>query len=371
MDNPVKRDDDPLADNVPGIKAGYISRSDQMYWRLFRHGMQFAIAVHAAFIFLFYFLGAHLLAAVNIFSVLLYVLCLHLLNRQKKQLVIPLCWFEVTGHALLAVYSFGWDSGFHYYMFLFIPLIFASATRKLAAIMLMTLFITFIYIAMDLFMHTTDPLITVQPLTLDVLRYSNILVCFVFLGYVTFMYIQMVREAESSLALIATTDPLTGLYNRRYLLELVDYEIRQHKRTMKPLAFIILDIDDFKYINDKYGHLAGDEALRVSSKILQSELREKDSIARWGGEEFLILLPETDLDSARDIAERLRKMISAIRIFYTGTSEQSGRYDFGITMTFGVTAYLENEEIDRCIARADKALYHGKQNGKNRVEIFQ
>lgn len=348
-------------DPPPGLLTpGNISNEN--YWRLFTRGVQIALIVHALFIPLFYFLGATLLAFVNIGSVIVYAVCLLLLKKGMNNPVILLSWVEITGHAVLAVRTLGWDSGFHYYLLMFIPLIFASATRKLSTIMIMTASICLIYMAMDAIMYQATPLITIKPYILDLVRYANILACFLILGYITHAYIQSVVNAEHRLALMASTDSLTELYNRRYLLEIAGYEMKQYKRTARPFSFIMADIDDFKSVNDTYGHDTGDQVLQMVSEQLRSSLREKDSVARWGGEEFLVLLGDTSIQSAVEIAERFRKQVSAMPVTF-------GHQVFSVTMTFGVSEIQRNETLEACIARTDAALYQGKQSGKNQVVV--
>jgi diguanylate cyclase (GGDEF)-like protein len=355
-----------INDKKTGIEimksAGFHTDSEERYWMLYEHGVLIALVIHAAFIVLFYFIGSALMAAFNVGSVLLYALCIKLIHAGYRNLVIVLCWLEVLTHAVLAVRSIGWDSGFHYYLLVIIPLIYASSSRKVINIILMTLLICMSYILMDAYMRTVDPYISVSRNALDYIRYANILFTFGFLGYIAFVYVHTVALAEKQLLLQATTDPLTRLYNRRYLLEIAGYELKQFNRSRKPFSFIICDLDDFKNINDRYGHEAGDRALMTVSDLLRNQLRENDSIARWGGEEFLILMPDTSIDSANEIAGRIRNSIAAAQL-------KLGKANLPLTMTMGVSEIRPGETIDACISRADQALYRGKQSGKNRVMV--
>ena len=156
------------------------------------------------------------------------------------------------------------------------------------------------------------------------------------------------------------TDPLTGLYNRRYIMGKLENEFISYKRNKKKFSLIMADIDWFKKINDTFGHDCGDHVLKVVSKTLQDAVREQDVISRWGGEEFLILLPETEIEGARILAVRIRKIIEEQIVEYN-------KKQVLITMTFGVTVNEDYETIEDTIKKADNALYKGKSRGRNCV----
>jgi diguanylate cyclase (GGDEF)-like protein len=168
------------------------------------------------------------------------------------------------------------------------------------------------------------------------------------------------KEIQKELAQAAKTDPLTGLFNRRAMYQKIDFEIVRFKRSGKIFSFIMSDIDDFKKINDNYGHDCGDYTLKRITKILKKGLRGQDTVSRWGGEEFLILLPETEVNGAKKVAEKLRKMIESHPFNFENI-------EFKTTMTFGISQYIHDLGIDQTIKRADEALYKGKTSGKNKV----
>jgi diguanylate cyclase (GGDEF)-like protein/PAS domain S-box-containing protein len=158
----------------------------------------------------------------------------------------------------------------------------------------------------------------------------------------------------------ADIESLTGLYNRRYMMTRLQDEVERYERTGKSFSLILTDIDYFKTINDDYGHDCGDEVLQVLSKVMKSQVRAMDVLCRWGGEEFLLLLPETDIEKARMLAERVRK--SVLEEHFTYENKQ-----FRLTMTFGVSTYEKGMSIKELIKVADLALYRGKELGRNRV----
>lgn len=166
----------------------------------------------------------------------------------------------------------------------------------------------------------------------------------------------------SELRHLATTDPLTGLANRAHFLDQVEEEMVRSDRFRRPLALLMIDLDRFKRINDQHGHAAGDEVLRVFARVLGSSLRSVDLCGRLGGEEFAVLMPETDLAGALPGAERLRQAIEAARV-----DGVAGGLAF--TASFGVAVRHGEEPLKRLMARADAALYAAKHGGRNRVEV--
>jgi len=155
-------------------------------------------------------------------------------------------------------------------------------------------------------------------------------------------------------------DALTGIANRRALEEALAAEIARARRFHHPLAVVLLDLDNFKRTNDSYGHAGGDLLLRTIARILASAARQGDTVARFGGEEFVVVLPETDLVGARRLAERLRIAIESCRVDEMRT-----------TASFGVATFAADDGILSLLAAADRALYRAKENGRNRVESFE
>lgn len=159
----------------------------------------------------------------------------------------------------------------------------------------------------------------------------------------------------------ATMDGLTSISNYKGFCEALDREMSRAQRYKKPLSLLFSDIDHFKKVNDTFGHLAGDEALKTVVLRMKKELRQSDYIARYGGEEFAVILPETDSDDAMWVAERLRKKIEIETVFYQDIQ-------FSVTMSFGVASVLIDRNLSRegFIKLADDALYQAKKGGRNR-----
>ncbi len=182
---------------------------------------------------------------------------------------------------------------------------------------------------------------------------------------------EALRKSEKALRFQATTDSLTGLFNRRHFYKLADIEISKIFRYLRPMSLMLYDIDFFKRVNDTFGHPAGDEVIKKIAEITKKELRRTDIAARYGGEEFIVLLPETSLEEAAGIAERVRRQIETTVIDTLGRT-------ISVTASFGVTDYrgIMREKshemvLSESIANADQALYTAKNSGRNMVTVYE
>lgn len=152
----------------------------------------------------------------------------------------------------------------------------------------------------------------------------------------------------------ASKDPLTGLYNRRCFYDRMNYEMEKMKRTKSPLSLALIDIDNFKAINDTYGHLEGDRVLVKLAGIFKAQARSADTIVRWGGEEFAMILPETDKNGAMACAERVRKLV------------EGSDWKYIVTVSVGITTVCQEQCAEKIISITDRALYKAKER-KNTV----
>lgn len=178
----------------------------------------------------------------------------------------------------------------------------------------------------------------------------------------TFKDISPLKNIEQQLRTLATTDELTGLANRRQFLSLARHEMARTLRYQRPLSLLMIDIDYFKSINDRFGHPVGDDVLRHLGELCRRSLRQEEIPARLGGEEFAVLMPETDLAGARLVAERLRLAVSSQDI-----PSLAGRHT--LTASFGISQLNgPTDTLEAMLTRADEALYAAKRNGRNRVE---
>ncbi|NOI17119.1 GGDEF domain-containing protein [Vibrio coralliilyticus] len=189
------------------------------------------------------------------------------------------------------------------------------------------------------------------------LAFVSTLLMIIFIGFsVTWM---LTGRLVATIYDTSIKDELTQLYNRRALEELLPKEIARSSRHKQPLSVLLLDIDHFKKVNDTYGHQAGDRVLRTTGKLLILQTRKDDLSFRYGGEEFLVLLPNTDVEKAVIVAEKLREAIKRARMLPTNVDS--------CTASFGVTQFNGEDDWQTAIERADQALYSAKENGRNQV----
>jgi diguanylate cyclase (GGDEF)-like protein/PAS domain S-box-containing protein len=162
---------------------------------------------------------------------------------------------------------------------------------------------------------------------------------------------------------LARTDALTHLLNRRGLIEQLEREHSRSQRTGNSFCIVLGDLDNFKQINDSYGHDCGDYVLSTVATVLRTTLRENDLAARWGGEEFCLLLPETGLVGARTVVDRIKANLSTINMSY-------GPISLAPTLTFGIAEHLRGSSLNITLQQADVALYQGKMQGKNKIVMY-
>lgn len=175
---------------------------------------------------------------------------------------------------------------------------------------------------------------------------------------------ERIIKLEQDILKTARTDYLTGLLNRRAFMERLEAELKRSERENKPLGIIIADIDHFKRVNDEYGHQAGDMVLKEFASLLKKSCRQYDFVGRYGGEEFIICLPGSDLENTFNMAERMRK-----KVMLNTTCVEDIKKEVAITASFGVTSFRPEKAktIDDLIKEADEALYEAKRTGRNRV----
>ena len=191
------------------------------------------------------------------------------------------------------------------------------------------------------------------------------MVAFLALLVTSFGFVFMAKErADAANVRLAAQDALTGVANRRALMLALEQEMARALRQQTPLALLMLDIDHFKQVNDRHGHLAGDQVLRHVVSVVRQRLRGEDVVGRYGGEEFLLLLPGTDLQGAQQLAQQLCQVVQAAPCAWSGQT-------IGVTASVGIASFSMASQggRDALLQAADSALYRAKQNGRNRVEV--
>jgi diguanylate cyclase (GGDEF)-like protein len=344
--------------DTPGLLDTQSLRIDR-YWQLSRRAMLLAVVLHVAFGVAGLAMGALPLSLLQLVSIAVYGGGYLLSARGHRQLIVHLTYLDLLGHSTLAGWIMGQDSGFQYYSWILLPLLFTNANRELHSKRRIAVALCVVFVAIDLWLHRTPPIVLVDPLALAALRYFN-MACFLTAMVVSaIMYERFVRDAEERLRAAAGTDALTGLLNRRRMSDQMHNELIRARKASGSFAVMLLDLDYFKDINDRYGHTSGDLVLAQVAAVLRRCVRDRDIVARWGGEEFLILLPSAGLHAAVDIAERIRSEVRATVI----------RGDIHVSVTIGLAIWRDGENLEATIHRADTALYRGKHSGRDCVVV--
>lgn len=190
--------------------------------------------------------------------------------------------------------------------------------------------------------------------------YLNLLISVAVTGLVLLLVSLAINRYQERLEAIALSDKLTGLTNRQGLDMMIQRDMAEQRRTGMGLALLLLDLDRFKAVNDQYGHLAGDAVLRGITEVIRQQLRDSDTIGRWGGEEFLIILKRTDLQAAIVVAEKIREAVARAEVPY-------GKESLNLTVSIGIAVMRAGDTEDGLLNRADHALYAAKQAGRNCV----
>ena len=321
------------------------------------------IAVHVTLIPVFYFL-LHLefLAFLNIISSLMWITGWRANRLRNHDLAITLMISEVFMHTIFVVPTLGWHAGFQYYLLGAIPFSLFNNKFTGLSIMLISVGLCITFVMLDAMTHDIPNPAGLPETLMSIMNHVNTIISFTAMAIISFYFRLASITLEKELEKLAHTDSLTGLFNRRRMNEMLEIQRSLTARADLGFSLIFVDIDHFKKINDTYGHGFGDYILSEVAAFMKSLLRHEDTLARWGGEEFLIMLPNTDIHGARAIAEKIRKAIATKNF-------KLGEQDFSITMTFGLTQHEKDTSIDESLKRADDALYKGKEAGRNLVWV--
>lgn len=269
---------------------------------------------------------------------------------------------SVVLFSFIGDFTFGWNYGSHFFLVCLTPLILASndisrIEKLIRCSICITIYASMLQLVMNLgFHHGHDQVELVSNLLGDI----NLFVAFSILGFVMIHYSKAVKSNEKKLKELVNSDQLTGIPNRRCIYQIIDSQISNYNRCKEKFVVGLVDIDDFKKVNDTYGHLVGDKVLNGTVKCMQSQLRKNDFIGRWGGEEFLIILPQIDLQNSLPLFARVQKSFANNKL-------DCNEYKLPITITIGIAEYDQDQTTDELIRHADDFLYVGKQNGKNTI----
>lgn len=328
-----------------------------------------ALLLHSLFLILFIWLNVPELIYFNIVSIGIFSVSLDNNRKGKHLIAIWLTYFEVNAHATLAVSLLGWNTGFYYYLLAIGPMLFFYPHLSVLWKTISALVSAFLLALLYILSHAKPlPYELTDTVALNIYIF-NMVSTFGLLAYLAYYYSHGADESEAKLKKLSAQfeqlsirDPLTGLLNRRAMDSQFEAIISRFHRHQQPFTLVIGDIDNFKSCNDRFGHQAGDDIIRHVASIMLENTRTYDVISRWGGEEFLLILPDCRLYDAQLRIDHLRNIIQQQSITYK-------QHKIAVTLTFGICEFNTDMSIDDCLELADQALYRGKHSGKNRVEI--
>ncbi len=327
--------------------------------------------VHFGFVILFRVMKAMVVMNFNIASVLLYLLLFFRCTNENRPVVGTLAYSEIVLHGILATVYVGWEFGFALYLVCVIPLAFYLSYKRFLTPMIICVSTIVLFIVLKYLtgVGIIVPLIesNLSDTVVTIIYIANSIISFMMLVILSLVYNissnranVILKEKNHQLVELAYTDSLTKLQNRRSMFMSIKESFKRAAENGEAFTIVLSDIDDFKQVNDTYGHNAGDMVLKKVSQLVRESLPAGGSACRWGGEEILMLLPDCDVEEGAEFADNLRKAVSEMEFDW-------GDKIIHITMTFGVTENKGQLSVDKMVSNADKNLYSGKRNGKDCV----
>lgn len=332
--------------------------ASKAFWAMVRRVTLVAASIDVGYLLLFMWLGSPVLTVINVASIAMYLAAYALIGRRHNFAGLVLIWIEVIVHSALGSLLIGWDSGFHYYLLLFIPAIVIANTRGFAVPMVVSLLAY--YLGLNSLCNYFGPLTPLSAPDVRLVFWIHVCLVFGMFASISAYYRGAIVRSERRLFKQATSDPLTGLYNRGHFYTLASGAMARSKRTGESVALLLADVDFFKHVNDQHGHDVGDRVLQHVAQTIKNNLRECDSLARWGGEEFLALMPTCSATEALEVAQRIRLAVESSSIKASSTI---GR----VTLSIGIATIRHADDLEAAIVRVDRALYSSKHGGRNQV----
>jgi len=349
------------------FSIGQINPVCYRFFKVTENLYAFSLIFHLLLVPLMFAIGADIIAKYNIVSICAAAASIILNRRGWHATAFAIIFIDINVHAYIATHYLGWEAGFYQYILLLAPLTFFYPLWSLRMKMLASTVLTISFTALfDTYHEQLYGQILFNPQYGHYLLYANTITTVILYSAIGYYYSRAANDSEDKLRTaqmeaewIAHTDPLTHIGNRRAMTKSIEQEISRSRRQNSTFMVTLADIDNFKALNDNYSHEYGDSVLIQVASIIKQNIREHDQVARWGGEEFMILLPETRATEGIKLIERMRETIASTAHIY------KGREYPGITMTFGLCQFDNSSNINDCIHHADKAMYKGKHQGKN------
>lgn len=331
--------------------------------------------IHFFFSIFYYYFDVLPLIIYNLASCMFYFTLYKIVVKRKKYFqLMNIMLVEVAFFASSSTLLLGWDFGYMIYFLALVPVVFyllftnPQFYGNLKLPVVYSIFICIIYILVKGVSYYVVPPYSrcIPEGVIPVMYLFNSFLVFMFQAFFSLLFVFEILHMQNALKAqntrldtLANLDPLTQLFNRRSMEQHLNHTMDIAKASGTVFSVIIADIDDFKKVNDTYGHDFGDKVLSNVANILKSQMRDEDYVCRWGGEEFLLLI-NANKEIAKTVGERIRSEIEKSIVTDSSTS-------LSVTMTFGVMDYIPGYSIERLIALADENLYKGKRNGKNQV----
>ena len=357
------------ANNIKKVLGGKMQMTNSQQYHVLIGSI---LPVHVFLLVIFYTFHVTPMFIFNIFSVLTYVFCFWLMHgdREYYLAIFFIAYIEIILHSFAASICVGWQFGFAQYIIAIVPVGFYTCYRleikrhRFTIATLAAVFAAVSFLFCKFLSFFWEPVVVLDNVVLEFVLYVfNSLCAFTFLIIFSLIFIFEIRLSSNQLKhqnaildKLASTDPLTGLYNRRSM----DIFLSQAVETESNFALIMCDIDDFKKVNDTYGHDLGDVVLKGVASITAEQVKEKGYVCRWGGEEILILLNNASEENTFRIAENIRRNVSN-RMFDLNEKWVH------CSLTLGIAFHHTDEAVEETITRADYKLYRGKKSGKNVV----
>lgn len=328
------------------------------FWRHIIAIVWIAFALHIVLFGLFLVLDIPVLWAANGLSMALYVVCLVAIRQKRYPLAGMLFSLEIIAHAVIATWQLGWDSNFHFYLFCLVPIVAFSFQNAPVRRACLGLAILAVAVGGFVLRRRVGVAAGVSDGLIEAFGIANVFTATAMLLYATALSVRFTLSVHMHLFHTAHRDSLTSLYTRRRVLQRLRQISGQGEAA--EIAIVLLDIDHFKQINDRHGHDVGDVVLQRVADCIAGCVRDSDIAARWGGEEFLVLMPATSLLEARQVAERVLTHIKTHAGRIEGTP-------LAVTATLAVVVMAPQEAFREALKRADGLLYQGKEAGRDRV----
>ena len=344
---------------------------------IYRYSVISFAAIHILLGLLLIFSGQFMLGLItSIVGCFYFTIILPMAEKENYLLTLIICLAEVIVLEFVTTLILGWDAGFYTYLFCAISASFyftyitQNKNRHVMPLALSIMILLVYYIGF-ITMKFLPPLYEYpdnRKWWITVFHVINVLITFAVMVVFSYLFVWEIKSKNLALTAqneqldeLANKDPLTHLFNRRIMNKIMDQRMEVLKKTGKRFTMIIGDIDDFKRVNDTYGHDAGDMVLTTVAATILNSVRSEDSVCRWGGEEILILVNDP-IETAALAAERIRNKIESMVVKFDNQ-------EIRVTMTFGIAESIPGYKIEHLIQQADDKLYYGKKHGKNQVVI--